>query len=152
MILRNISSPDRSFWKPVNMTDFASVLLDRALTHWSRDQIDAISLTTFSNAFSRMKWISPTISLKFVPKVRINNTPALVQIMAWRLPGDKPLSEAMMVSLLTHICVMRPQWVKVGMLSRHYLSCTDSHCWAVYKKISECLNSDIIFANERFYI
>ena len=54
VILRNISSPDRSFWKPVNMTDFASVLLDRALTHWSQDQIDAIS-HTFSKAFSRMK-------------------------------------------------------------------------------------------------
>ena len=31
--------------------------------------------------------------------------------MAWRRPGDKPLSEPMMVSLLTHICVTRPQWV-----------------------------------------
>ena len=27
----------------------------RYLTHWSRDQIDAISQTTFSNVFSRMK-------------------------------------------------------------------------------------------------
>ena len=33
--------------------------------------------------------------------------------MAWRRPGDKPLSEPMMVSLLTHICVTRPQWVKM---------------------------------------
>ena len=57
-------------------------------------------------------WISPRISLKFVPKVRINNIPALVEIMAWRRPGDKPLSGPMMVSLLTHICVIRPQWVK----------------------------------------
>ena len=32
-------------------------------------------------------------SLKFVPKGQINNIPALVQIMAWRRPGDKPLSE-----------------------------------------------------------
>ena len=31
--------------------------------------------------------------------------------MAWRRPGDKPLSEPMMVSLPTHICVTRPQWV-----------------------------------------
>ena len=31
--------------------------------------------------------------------------------MAWRRPGDKPLSEPMMVKLLTHICVTRPQWV-----------------------------------------
>ena len=32
--------------------------------------------------------------------------------MAWRQPGDKPLSKPMMVRLLTHICVVRPQWVQ----------------------------------------
>ena len=37
--------------------------------------------------------ISIKISLKFVPKGPINNIPALVQIMAWRRPRDKPLSE-----------------------------------------------------------
>ena len=57
-------------------------------------------------------WISIKISLKFVPKGSIDNIPALVQIMAWRRPGAKPLSELMMVSLLTYICVTRPQWVK----------------------------------------
>ena len=31
--------------------------------------------------------------------------------MAWCRPGDKPLSEPMMVTLPTHICVARPQWV-----------------------------------------
>ena len=36
---------------------------------------------------------------------------ALVQIMAWCRSGDKPLSEPMLVTLLTHICVTRPQWV-----------------------------------------
>ena len=55
--------------------------------------------------------ISAKIPLKFVPKGLINNIPALVQIMAWRRPGDKPLSEAMMVILLTHLWVARPQWV-----------------------------------------
>ena len=58
-------------------------------------------------------WIPVKISLKFVPNSPINNTPALVQIMAWRRPGDKPLSEPMMVSLPTHICVTRHQWVKL---------------------------------------
>ena len=57
-------------------------------------------------------WISIDTSLKFVTKGQINNTPALVQIMAWCPPGDKPLSEPMMVSLLMHICATRPQWVK----------------------------------------
>ena len=57
-------------------------------------------------------WIWIKISLKFVPKGPINKIPALVQIMAWRRPGVKPLSEPMMVSLPTHICVTRPQCVK----------------------------------------
>ena len=61
--------------------------------------------------FNENVWISIKISLKFVPKGPINNIPALVPIMAWRRSGDKPLSEAMMVGLLTHICVTRPQWV-----------------------------------------
>ena len=57
-------------------------------------------------------WISINISLKFVPRGPINNIPILVQVMAWRRSGDKPLSEPMMVRLPTHICVTRPQWVK----------------------------------------
>ena len=56
--------------------------------------------------------ISNKVLLKFVPKGPINNNPTLVQIMAWRRSGDKPLSEPMMVSLLMHLCVTRPQWVK----------------------------------------
>ena len=35
-------------------------------------------------------------SLNFVPKGPIDNHPALVQIMAWRWIGDKPLSEPML--------------------------------------------------------
>ena len=55
-------------------------------------------------------WISLKTSLKSVRKVLINNIPALVQIMTWRCSGHKP-SEPMMVTLLMHICVTRPQWV-----------------------------------------
>ena len=59
--------------------------------------------------------ISTKISLKFVSRGLINNIPALVLIMAWRRPGDKPLSEPMLVRSLTHICVTRPQWIKQDM-------------------------------------
>ena len=51
-------------------------------------------------------------SLRYVRKGPIDNKRALVQIMAWRRSGDKPLSEPMMISLSTHICVTRPQWVQ----------------------------------------
>ena len=56
-------------------------------------------------------WILIKISLKFVPMGPINNIPTLVQVMAWRRPGDKPSSEPMMFRLPTHICVTRPQRV-----------------------------------------
>ena len=69
-------------------------------------------------------WISINISMKFVPKGPINNIPALVQIMAWRHPGDKPLSERMMVSLTMHICVTRPWWVN-GPFMDIYMSSSD---------------------------
>ena len=36
------------------------------------------------------------ISLKFVPRSPIEHKPALVQVMAWRWTGNKPLPEPMM--------------------------------------------------------
>ena len=95
-------------------TDRTPYILDRHLTHWYRDNMAASFQTTFTYAFSWMKtyYFFIKISLKFAPKGPTNNIPALVQIMAWRRPGDKPLSEPMSASLPTHICVTRPQWIK----------------------------------------
>ena len=42
-------------------------------------------------------WISIKILLKFVFNGPINNIPVMVQLMAWRRSGDKPLSEPIMV-------------------------------------------------------
>ena len=63
---------------------------------------------------SEYVWISRKISLKFVPKVPIYNISYLVLIMIWHRSGDMPLSEPIMVSELTHICITRPQWVRRG--------------------------------------
>ena len=49
------------------------------------------------------------ISLNIMLKCPINNIAALVQIIAWHRPGDKPWSQPKMVSLLVHICVTRSQ-------------------------------------------
>ena len=65
----------------------------------------------FKCIFFNIYEISIRVSLKFVPKGQINNITTLVQVMAWRRPGDKPLSETMMVSLLTHICDTQ-RWFK----------------------------------------
>ena len=77
--------------------------------------------------------ISINISLMFVPRGPVNNNPALVQIMAWRRSGDKPLSEPMMVSLLPHICVARPQWVIWGLWCQKQVSkAWKSNCMIQY--------------------
>ena len=91
-------------------------------------QMDAISQTTFCKCIflNENVWIPIQIWLRFVPKGPINNIPAMVQIMAWRRPGDKPLSEPMMVSLPTHICVARPQWVNTFFICHSFSEITYS--------------------------
>ena len=81
-------------------------------TLWPRQNGRHFADDTFKRIFlNENVIISIKISLKFVPKGRINIIPALVQIMAGHRPGDKALYEPMMVGLLTHICVTRPHWV-----------------------------------------
>ena len=58
------------------------------------------------------EWISMKISLKFFLMGQITNIPVLVQILARRRLGGRPLSEPMVVRLPTHVCVTRPQWIK----------------------------------------
>ena len=65
-----------------------------------RHFVDAIFTCIF---FNENCCIFIKFSLKYVRKSLIDNNPALVQIMAWRRSGDKPLSEPMMISLQTHI-------------------------------------------------
>ena len=72
--------------------------------HFGDDNLKCIFL-------NKIVWISITISLKFVLRCPLNNISALVRIMGWRRPGDKPLSEPMVVNLLTHVCITRPQRV-----------------------------------------
>ena len=96
-------------------------------------------------------WISIEISLKFVPKGLINKIPIFVQMMAWRRPGDKPLSGPMMDCLLTHICITRPQWLNNITRYTTWLRPT----WASYqiRKIAGCAcagNAGNVFPRRRF--
>ena len=62
----------------------------------------AISQTIFADAGIFMNdnfCMLTTISLKFVPKGLMGNNPALVQIIAQRRMGDKPLSEPVLTRL-----------------------------------------------------
>ena len=55
--------------------------------------VDDILKCIFLNENDRIRI---QISLKFVSRSPIDNKPALVQIMAWRRTGDKPLPEPML--------------------------------------------------------
>ena len=88
-----------------------SVNHDKVYTLRPRQNGRHFSEDIFSWIFvNEIVWLLIKIPLKFVPMTSINTIPALIQIMAWHRPGGKPLSEPMMVNLLTHICVTRPQW------------------------------------------
>ena len=117
---------ERSFSNPHPRSQWVSICTVSCRAAWN--MIDSCFVNTLrprqngrhfaDDTFKRIflnenVWISIKISLKFVFKGPINYIPALVQIMAWRRPGDKPLSEPMMVTLPTHICVTRPQWLNM---------------------------------------
>ena len=55
------------------------------LTHWGQDKMDAISQDDIFKRifFTENVWILLRISLKFGPKVSINDIPTLVQMM-WK--------------------------------------------------------------------
>ena len=109
-----------------------------------RDKMDAIQMT-FPDAFSWMKIYKFRLRIHWslFPK---DNIPALVQVLAWPWPGDKPLSEPMMVSLLTHICVSRPQWVKWPTLVKNWF-----YDVASYNSYSDTSKTDVV-AQHRFKI
>ena len=70
---------------------------------------------TFKCIFLNENWlISIKISLKFILNGPIGNISALVQIMAWRRPGDKPLSEPMLPRFTdAYICSTRGRPVNI---------------------------------------
>ena len=134
-------------------------------THWGRDNSVAILKCIILNEKVRS---SLKNSLRFVPKVQINNIPTLVQTMSWSWQGDKPLSVPMMVSLLAHICVTRHQWINPEFALPdfgyyHIVSCLNS-LWpsdAIWRHRSEltlarimscCLTSSNHYLNKSCFI
>ena len=83
------------------------------LTHWGRDKMTAKFLMTISNAFSWMK------IYKFGLRFHWNLFPR-VQLTIF---GTKPLSEPVMVSLLTHICATH------ATLKIIHFKAYSAYCW-----------------------
>ena len=74
-------------------------------------------------------WLSVRNQLMYVPKIPIDNNPALVWIMAWHRPGDKPLSEPMK---LGHQCTSRLLSTNI----RRHKTDFKFHHVSVYRKTS----------------
>ena len=91
-------------WSCIHYMQFNKVtLLPLKLTHWGRDEMAAVSQATFSNVFLWMKILYfDSNFIKFVSKGPIDNNSALVHVMSWRGTGGKPLSESLMIILLTY--------------------------------------------------
>ena len=66
-----------------------------------------------------VEWISMCFDSNFTatPKSLISNIPALVQIMAWRRPGDKHYLNRCWPNLLTHLFTTLPRWFKIEKVS-----------------------------------
>ena len=72
----------------------------RVINSFPPEKMSVISQTTVSNAFSLMRNLYLIqVSIKFAPKGPVDNTPVLVQVMAWRPKRDKPLSKPMVTDL-----------------------------------------------------
>ena len=86
-------------------------------THWGWDQVTDVFQTTFSNAFfhENLKMrISNTIRLIFVLKSLVDNTTALLQIMArHRKQATDHFLNQWWPKMATHIYIIRAQWVNV---------------------------------------
>ena len=140
--ISNVSS--RKHWGKYSPQSIHNVFLRFILYHFRPGQNGRlIAHDIFWCIFVNKKFcILVKILLKFAPKVPIDNNPVLVQIMAWCRPGDKTLSELITVSLLTHIGVTRPQWIKGTLrpMWRIYISNYIPHYFVGYRISYDKLN------------
>ena len=68
-----------------------------ALTHWGQNKVVDILQTTFSNAFFKMKIVMFDSDFTGVcTEGPIHSKSSLVQVVAWRQIGDKPLPGSML--------------------------------------------------------
>ena len=110
--------PEETFQVPVpslwnwNVSCFFKII---QATHWGRQKIDAILKTIFWNTFYWMKMYWLPLKLHCNIFLMDQLTISHHWFRWWRgRPSNKPFFEPMMIILLTHVCITRPQWVKTA--------------------------------------
>ena len=94
-----------------NQVDVYSILTHLPLDKMAASLADDIFKCIFLNENDR---IPIQIPLQFVPGTWFDNTPALVQVIAWRRTGDKPLPEPMMTWFIDAYMRHKGEWVNVS--------------------------------------
>ena len=127
--------PECSLWRHLNGVFLRDVLYvpmagmlnhcPYSLTHWGRDKMAADSQTTLSNPFSWMKILWFRFRFQWSLFLRVQLTIIQHWFRLWLGAGQATshyLNQWWLI-LLTHICVTRPQWVKV-IMNQLWLSLT----------------------------
>ena len=93
----NLASDDIHYWKIQQLVFYGN--LGVAWTYLPLDKMaDILTGDNFGCILlNENDRILIWISVKFVPRSPIGNKPALVQVMAWRRTGDKPLPETTLI-------------------------------------------------------
>ena len=116
--------PTDAFWIPMQYKMFTSIGIPIIKMSWPSDRYQLHIHTLFKlsdnihvpySIYNILQFMSPfSYAFSWIKKKNRLRFPALFQIIAWRQSGDKPLSESMVISLLTLICVTRPHWVNIS--------------------------------------
>ena len=80
----------------------------------------------FKSIFNESVWISITISLKFIPNGPIEYKSALVQVVAWHRPGEKPLITRINADPIHRRIYTAPGETRITKTGRSF------HCGLVY--------------------
>ena len=128
------------------MPSFWHFLSYMQLIHWAKTKWPPFPEDIFKCIFlNEGVQISVTISLMCIPKGQISNISALVQKMARRRPGEKPIFEPMIVSLPMNLCVALPQRIKGRKTGHAHLLANHSILFSTFDDNLNVAHSNLLY-------
>ena len=136
-VARAYAAMELSIFRPQHRNE-KMWLATKWLTNWADTNGRHFADDIFKHIFlNENLWISHKILMNFVPIIRIDI--GSDNGLAWYRQSDNILYETMFVSLLTHICVTRYQWVKhnIMFLSGFNRKRTTSYRMVLWHRMTE---------------
>ena len=113
--------PKSQLWRQWHLTTQNSVLVIRL---WPSARQSFFFYLVDSWSYSIRLWTTRTQEDSYPRQL----VPKTTSTQAWRWPDDKPVSELMIISLLTHKYVTRPQWVQNYVILIWIIECIKLKC------------------------